>query len=355
MKLKLPAFGYLTVQHGCLFLLFVVLSGCSIVSKLPELTKEEIQNEKEYQRTHLVRRLADGTQTLADAAWPILINNIDLCDGFTDYRIGLWLARESTDEVGKEADVWGVAVNSPAARAGVQSGDRIVQIDGHTITSSGTARSMLYSSLKMFRTQDRSEPVRIKVQRDSSSLVFSIQPVLACRSTIDLRVGLAFNAFATGNRIEFLTGTLAFLDSQTEVQYILAHELAHNLANHVSKARFRAAFGTVFDLITLQQGVWSNGLFTQLGLISYSKRFENEADYLSLYLLANADIPIDGVEDLWRRLSTDGGLGYSLTHPSKPVRYLRMRKTVEEINAKRAKGMPLVPETKRNAQRNDDS
>ena len=103
----------------------------------------------------------------------------------------------------------------------------------------------------------------------------------------------------------------------------------------------------MLDGISLVTGFWTNGLFTKLGIRANSKKFENEADYVSMYILANAGVDLSGIEDVWRRVSAQVGLRASSTHPSRPIRYLRMAKTRQEIAEKVEKGEPLIPEFKR--------
>lgn len=61
-----------------------------------------------------------------------------------------------------------VAANSPAARSGIQPGDRLVSINGQTIESTGEARSLVYANL------DR--PIEIVLERDGTTVRLSAVP-----------------------------------------------------------------------------------------------------------------------------------------------------------------------------------
>ena len=335
-------------------ILFVgcIVCSCSTVTQIPPLTPEEIEQEAIVQAALNEERLIAATQRLADASWPLITSNLDLCEGFTDYQIGLWTARSTRKNVVTNAAVWGVAKASPAALAGLQLRDMIVRVDGNSVKNGTMLRSRLNRALKEFSKEGRTEPIEMLAVRwlpDSkfTSLSLSIQPVKTCRSDIFVSRSLAFRAYATGQKIGVSTGLLNFLEEEPHLQYIIAHELAHNVYGHVSKARTRGILGGVLDGISLVTGIWTNGLFSKQGIRANSKAFENEADYVSMYILANAGVDLNGIEDVWRRVSTQTGISETRTHPSRPIRYLRMAKTREEIALKIEKGEPLVPELKR--------
>ena len=321
--------------------LFAVCS-CTTITQIPEITEEAIAAEKHIQAQLTEARYRNGTQRIADAAWPLITKNLEICNDYTDYQIGIWFARKIVDDIGTESHIWGVADGSPAANAGLQPMDRVVRIDETGIQTSQNARATLRLALNEF-LDGRVKPLKLTVRRNKEELIFSVRPVATCRSEIVLSGSMRFNAYATGGRISVLTGLLNFLDREPDLQYILAHELAHNVKGHVWKARTRGVFGGLLDGLTLLSGIWTDGLFSRVGLRMFSKAFENEADYVSMYILANAGVELDGIEDVWRRVSAEAGLKKSATHPSRPVRYLRMAKTRKEIEAKTQQGLPLIP------------
>lgn len=340
-----------------LLVLFLLIGwcvcSCSTITQVPYLTSEEIEREEEVQIEFVKDRFIAGTQRIADASWPLITSNLELCEGYTDFQLGVWLAREVFHKDNPfDAKVWGVAKNSPAALAGIQLRDTIVTIDENVVENGTDARTQLKRALRQFSKEGRTKPIELYVIRWESEfsfipLSFSVQPVETCRSEIFLSGSLSFNAYASGKRIGVYTGLLNFLESETDLQYILAHELAHNVYGHVRKARARSIFGGLIDGALLLAGVWTDGLFANLGLRTSSKRFENEADYISMYILANANVDLHGVEDVWRRVSAEVGLKESGTHPSRPVRYLRMAKARQEIIEKIERDEPLTPELKR--------
>ena len=343
----------------CLLLIGVALSSCTVVSDVPDISNLEIQREVKRQLEFAERTIVERTQKLADLSWPILTNNLVMCGDFVRYRTGLWIARKSSrvpsmswlsnDEYtfGEESIVWGVATGSPAASAGIQAGDQIEAIDRQRTSSSAVAHRLLAKLSKEFK-KGRTEPIQIRVLRDGNTHDIDISPVLACRSEISLAGGTRINAYATGEHIKLFNGIFAFAESDEELQFVIAHELAHNMSNHIIHARARGAIGVFFDLLALRWRIWTNGSLGRLSVKAYSKPYEIEADYLALYLMANASIDSTGVENLWRRLATEdmSRIGWILTHPSTPERFVQLQKTREEIEAKQRRNAKLLPERK---------
>ena len=343
----------------CVLGISYLLASCAVVSDVPEISNYELQQEVKNQLEFAERTIIERTQKLADLSWPILVNNLEMCDDFVRHRTGLWLSRESSiltnlswisdDEqtIGEEPVVWGVAAESPSAKAGFEVGDRVLAIDSKLVKSSADARRLLARATKEF-SNERTHPIQFLIQRDDERKRIDVQPVLACRSEISLAGGTRINALATGRHIRIYNGIFTFTETDEELQYVIAHELAHNISKHLIYARARGAFGVVFDLFALRWNVWTNGGFSRLSVRAFTKPYEVEADYLALYLLANAGIDSTGVENLWRRLATEdiSRIGWILTHPSTPERFIQLRKTREEIEAKQQRNEKLLPERK---------
>ena len=76
-----------------------------------------------------------------------------------------------------------------------------------------------------------------------------------------------------------------------------------------------------------------------------SINIEREADYVSMYLLANSGFDTSDRAQIWRELADEVTFRSSFfnTHPYSPERYLLLTKTHEEIQRKRETGEELVP------------
>ena len=86
----------------------------------------------------------------------------------------------------------------------------------------------------------------------------------------------------------------------------------------------------------------------QASLLAYSPSFEHESDYIGLYILARAGFDYQNAPEFWRLMSRNNpqGIYNRTTHPTTPERFVAMSKTIEEINAKKAKGLRLLPNFK---------
>ena len=130
---------------------------------------------------------------------------------------------------------------------------------------------------------------------------------------------------------------------------VLGHELAHNALGHVRQKTAQSLAGRLADLaILIFAGVDTGGWLTQISTLVYSKEFEADADYMGLYFTALAGYNIQIAPTLWRRMAVEhpGSIkgNWLATHPSSPERAVALEKTIAEINEKKAKGMPLLPE-----------
>jgi predicted Zn-dependent protease len=157
----------------------------------------------------------------------------------------------------------------------------------------------------------------------------------------------ALNAWADGKSVNITPVMMDFLDTDKELAIVVSHELAHNIMDHISKQSTNIAMGSVLDVIAAVSGVNTGGAFGAIGGRSYSQGFENEADYIGIYIMAMAGYDISNVNTLWRKMSVEMpdniNASFFSTHPSNAERFLRMKKTINEINAKKRAQQPLMP------------
>lgn len=183
----------------------------------------------------------------------------------------------------------------------------------------------------------------------------------------------AVNAYTDGKAIYISAGMLRFVQSEAELQAVIAHELAHITEGHINKKRRNAAvsglFGALVDAFAAANDPWYNTRrsvnrqptmaesMAQIGGQSFSKRFEQEADYISVYMLARAGVDTDGLSTLWRRMGADNPSrvkqGWGDSHPSTAKRVLALEQAHAEVRAKQELGCPLIPEPKEQSERYD--
>ena len=135
---------------------------------------------------------------------------------------------------------------------------------------------------------------------------------------------------------------------------VVGHELAHANLGHLAKRRTNAVIGWIggaaADAGIMLGGMSTNGAFsrvlTQAGARAFSVAFEREADYVGAYYAARAGYDLAGSEEIWRTFSLEDPDSIRLTtdHPITPVRFVQMQKVIDEIENKKRRNLPLVPE-----------
>lgn len=180
-------------------------------------------------------------------------------------------------------------------------------------------------------------------------------PQADCDMHIELTTGdKALNAHADGEKIVINMAMVDFTHGQDEqLAFVLAHEYTHHMMGHVAAVRGNviggALIGIAVDIAAAAAGVNTDGQFSglgaQAGLLSYSPAFEQEADYIALYMLARAGFNIERAPDFWRRMAkyAPEGLETRTTHPTTPERFVLMEKTIAEIKTKQQHGRRLLP------------
>jgi membrane-associated protease RseP (regulator of RpoE activity) len=194
----------------------------------------------------------------------------------------------------------------PAADAGLQQGDTILEVDGRE-THSATA-------LEQHRVEDSPKPTALKVERDGEILDLQLETRIGCFRPAEVEILDNIDAYSEGERIVVYSGLLRFLESDDELAVILGHELAHAL---------------------LDDGLDPAAV-------------EREADTLGLYLAALAGYDIAVARDLSHRFIREFPLALETrtghTHLSSPERALALEITTLEIQRKLDRGEPLGPE-----------
>ncbi|HYT95581.1 MAG TPA: M48 family metallopeptidase [Gemmataceae bacterium] len=149
------------------------------------------------------------------------------------------------------------------------------------------------------------------------------------------------NAFCLpGGKVVVYTGILPVCRTEGGLAAVMGHEIGHALARHGAERMAQeqvVQIGQVAAAVSLSDmdfrkraqiiGLLSAG--TQVGLLSYSREHESEADHIGLLLMARAGYdPVEAVE-FWQRMEQQGGGGrtpeFLSTHPSHGRRIQQLR------------------------------
>ncbi len=302
-------------------------SGPKLRVRPPEIPAEQARQERAAHYDGAMRRLRAYRERLDRVFDPIAAESAELCGEqvvpwlgvatvapreFSDWSPHLETQaelREAAQRVlamGSTSTVFVVTPGSPAAAAGLRTGDRIERANDREVDTAKKLRRALRES--------RHGALRLALRRGDETRQLEIP----YRASCDARLGLSLvpDVFAYWHRegIWISTGMMDQLASDTELAFVLAHELAHQIQNR--------GHGN-------------------------PKQLERDADYLGLYLVARAGHDVSGLPALWRRWAEIAPFGIThqgASHPGTPERSLLLEATAGEIEEKRAAGRPLLPE-----------
>ena len=322
-----------------------------------------IQNEAIEQQVLALTTTRDRLQRLQDLYWPLRRANTDLCgesislhSGFSfaqgaDFgRIDLYPEQQQvvTRAFGVTDQVTAIYVteNAPAWKAGLRRGDQITAINGEAVGAGRNETRNLQRRLND-QVQGNAASYKLQISRNGTPQTLNITPEQVCSFEIILDPSDALNAYADGSSIYITSGMYRFVDTDQELQLVIAHELAHNSEGHINKKVGNSLLGGVFDIAAAVYGVNTGGFFGEIAGGMYSQEFETEADYVGLYMMARADIATVESANFWRRMAVEspGNIkgSYSASHPATSERWVAIDAAEREISGKQSAGQVLLP------------
>lgn len=331
------------------------LSGCAPTLVTPTVSEEEARAEAERQRELAFSVRVKRSERLLNMGLPLLVTSSSLCGEKVHMIYGFLLhdrelyGNKYKDVAARYFDMGdGVYVRYvhpylPGAGAGLRAGDRVVSVYGRPV---GESRSRFI----MERIEDEDgDTIMLEVERGGRTLELAIEGVEACNYGLVMVSDDSVNAFADGNNVAITTGMMRFVESDEELAVVMGHEISHNALGHLDKKSGNVLLGTLLDLLIYgTTGVDTGGTFGKIGGLVYSQAFEAEADYAGLHIAAEAGFGISGAPYLWRRMAVEHPAaiedrGFLATHPSTPKRFLALEQTINEIQDKQSRGVPLFP------------
>jgi predicted Zn-dependent protease len=134
-----------------------------------------------------------------------------------------------------------------------------------------------------------------------------------------------------GGKVAFYTGILPITKNEFGIAVVMGHEVAHAVARHGSeRLSYQMAAQTGanllnYSLLNVEGPVFSDlalqayGIGTNLGILSYSRKHELEADRLGIIFMAMAGYDPREAIKFWKKMaesSKSEGNEFLSTHPS---------------------------------------
>ncbi len=358
----------------------MLLQGCALPLGQPDpgaahrLALDRLQRSEgglAEARPLVASRLAKLSR-LRDNAFRLLAANADACPrvrpsgGFTlesmwerSFSMPLFEGVAHREALGMDGTgfvVAHVAAGSPAERAGLRVGDRLLEVEGRPApepASHGAHARAKARVGRMVRAGGEDGRLALTVERGGRGLPIRMAQVRACDYPVRLLTSHAVNAFADGRSILVTEGMLEFLHADVEHQAILAHELAHNVAGHgptvpvggPAAVGRPAAVGPRPLLARAARRLRAPWEADESRRLAYAQRYELEADRLGSRFMAKAGMDVAALPRVWGRFAQldPVAIEHASTHPASAERLLNLRDAVREAAARRRAGTPPAP------------
>jgi len=327
-----------------------------------------VKAEQERQLAFRFETLIEQTKRLQSVSFRIMTANTGYCGTVTAPIFGLSvLSLDNLSEslrplaaqrlgLDNRVDIVHVVKQSPARRAGLAPGDRILQVDGRKIPE---GREGTRTLAQVFSRSKSSQSLRIIILRGARQLTFTMRPVAGCAIQAMLAGQNEEHAETNGRRIVIRRNLLRIATTDEELALIVGHELAHIMSGHEKSPRedksAEVLGGFAVDAriraSEAEKTEKTRRFFNRSshkGRDVFSQQQEAHADYLGMYFMARAGFGTQGVERFWRRMTEDGprATPFAATHPVSAKRFALMTKTHDEISLKQRSQAPLEPNVK---------
>jgi Zn-dependent protease with chaperone function len=257
-----------------------------------------------------IAELRAQDERLLRIAEPLLAANAALCDR-TMPDLGVSL--QSADQYPANAQPAfaapvGFAVvlpGSAAANAGIERDDGLLSVDGKPVAKRPTLEGspLRDSAFAAIAEHDPAKPLELGVAHGNAQRVITIAVRPECRALVELLDDNGSSADTDGKVIQVGYG-LARSADDGQLAAVLAHELGHLILHHRER---------------LEAGGVHNGFLGGFGRdLRLHIAAEEEADRLSVHLLANAGFDPRVAPGYWRSKLAQRGRNFLVPHKPSP-------------------------------------
>lgn len=150
-----------------------------------------------------------------------------------------------------------------------------------------------------------------------------------------------------GGKVVVYTGILGLIKDDNELAVVMGHEIAHAIARHgnerMSQGMLAQGIGGTFGALMgtnpsagAQIFLQAYGIGSTLGVLSYSRKHETEADKIGLVFAKIAGYDPNAAITFWEKMSKAGGAAVPeilSTHPSDEKRIQTLKEFIPEIDS----------------------
>ncbi|HSD39306.1 MAG TPA: hypothetical protein VLC92_17490 [Rhodocyclaceae bacterium] len=218
-----------------------------------------------------------------------------------------------------------IALDSPAAKAGIQPGDVLLQM---TDRATGKRPSPGWTLNRPTSTFILNEAVEVEVQRGDLKVSLKTLPQLVCDVRLQFLRTSNLVAQVDSGVLHLSQGVLRFVANDDELAYLIANELIHD------QLRFARASRSSHSTSKTPE--------------RFSSADEEAADYLGAYLLIAAHFDIMRARNVWRRIASipasHGKDSFSARHPLSPSRGVQIQVVSNDILRQAQAGERQIPD-----------
>jgi hypothetical protein len=334
----------------------LLASGCATRLSRPGGSPVAVEKERREQQKLALSLLLERQIRIWRVGNRLRRAGADFCGDNVRYTFGFFAVDRETFSkdyqkvagdigLGSGLRIWEVLPDLESSGAQIKKGDEIVELNDVTVSDFKTFEKAMKEP---FETGELSMKL---IRAPGKQISVSLKGGLACDYRAAVVQKDSVNAFVDGKNVFLTTGMVRFTKTDDEIALVLGHEFAHNALGHLNQMKAQAFAGLLLDLaVAVFTGVNTGGLFSKLGQLAFAEDFEADADYMGLYMGVRAGYDIQIAPNFWRRMAVEhpGSIKDTMmaTHPSTPERAVVLKETIDEINEKIEKGVPLLPEKK---------
>lgn len=313
-----------------------------------------VDNAK-LEREAALRDLVAQQARLYRVAAPLLVSNPSLCRhsarnllGFTaknrySYSSEFIDAAHNVLGLDDQLQVVDVMAGSGAATAGVQSGDKLVAVNGIPVPQGANAEHQAGAILGPEIAEHMS--ISLTVNRNGTDMTMKVPLTHACAFLVLSGKTDQINTYADGVRVMVTNGMMNAAKSDEELAYVLANEMAHNVLGHPNKSHTHDSVAKIIENLSRLHPDLPDPTATSLKPSTAEQ--EIAADRLGLYMSARAGFGVANANAFWSHLAQEDQLSdygaYAATHSLNTARLNAITRVANEIKAKQSAKKALTP------------